>query len=156
MTEAFKILEEAIIKVKWRLICQSSVITRNFHTQLEKKTPCLTLIVLKMKLTNISLRNFYKIKQSPTVLNKTNLGLKMCFSFGVNAVFTTKLVVIYCVIKYLLNIYLIFIQVDSSTSATQNPNPQDRKIHAVRIWIKIADSDTNNLPWGKEEAGLKY
>ena len=87
------------------------------------------------------------------MLNKTNLGLKMCFSFGVNAVFMTKLVKSFTV---LLNIYLIFIQVDSSTSATQNPNPQDRKIHAVRIWIKIADSDTNNLPWGKEEAGLKY
>ena len=77
----------------------------------------------------------------------------MCFSFGVNAVFMTKLVKSFTL---LLNIYLIFIQVDSSTSATQNPNPQDRKIHAVRIWIKIADSDTNNLPWGKEEAGLKY
>lgn len=87
------------------------------------------------------------------MLNKTNLSLKMCFSFGVNAVFMTKLVKSFTV---LLNIYLIFIQVDSSTSATQNPNPQDRKIHAVRIWIKIADSDTNNLPWGKEEAGLKF
>ena len=87
------------------------------------------------------------------MLNKTNLSLKMCFSFGVNAVFMTKLVKSFTV---LLNIYLIFIQVDSSTSTTQNPNPQDRKIHAVRIWIKIADSDTNNLPGGKEEAGLKY
>lgn len=102
MTEAFEILEEAIIRVKWRLVCQSSVITQNFHTQLEKKTPCLTLIVLKMKLTNISLRNFYKTKQSPTVLNKTNLSLKMCFSFGVNAVFMTKLVKSFTV---LLNIY---------------------------------------------------
>ena len=87
------------------------------------------------------------------MLNKTNLSLKMCFSFGVNVVFMTKLVKSFTV---LLNIYLIFIQVDPSTSTTQNPNPQDRKIHAVRIWIKIADSDTNNLPWGKEEDGLKF
>ena len=35
MTEAFEILEEAIIRVKWRLVCQSSVITQNFHTQLK-------------------------------------------------------------------------------------------------------------------------